>query len=48
MNGKQERQLEKLREDMRLVTADILKLVQKRMRIVGEIGEIKNNLMRNI
>ena len=48
MNNKQEHQLEKLREDMRHVTADIIKLVQKRMRIAGEIGDIKNNLMMNI
>ena len=40
---KKEHQLEKLREDMRLVTADIIKLVQKRMSIAGEIGNIKNN-----
>jgi aspartate aminotransferase len=45
---KKEHQLEKLREDMRLVTADIIKLVQKRMSIAGEIGNIKNNLMMKI
>lgn len=48
MNDKQERPLEKLREDMRHVTAEIIKLVQKRMKIAGEIGDIKNNLMMNI
>ncbi|HSA73384.1 MAG TPA: aminotransferase class I/II-fold pyridoxal phosphate-dependent enzyme [Nitrososphaeraceae archaeon] len=48
MSGKKEHQLEKLREDMRLVTADIIKLVQKRMSIAGEIGSIKSNLMMKI
>lgn len=48
MSDKKELQLEKLREDMRLVTADIIKLVQKRMSIAGEIGNIKNNLMMKI
>ena len=48
MSDKKEHQLEKLREDMRLVTADIIKLVQKRMSIAGEIGNIKNNLMMKI
>ena len=48
MGDKKEHQLEKLREDMRLVTADIIKLVQKRMSIAGEIGNIKNNLMMKI
>jgi len=48
MSDKKEHQLEKLRGDMRLVTADIIKLVQKRMSIAGEIGNIKNNLMMKI
>ncbi|CAN5471548.1 aspartate aminotransferase [soil metagenome] len=48
MSDKKEHQLEKLREDMRLVTADIIKLVQKRMSLAGEIGNIKNNLMMKI
>ena len=33
---------------MRIVTADIIKLVQKRMSIASEIGDIKDNLMMKI
>jgi aspartate aminotransferase len=33
---------------MRIVTADIIKLVQKRMSIASEIGNIKDNLMMKI
>jgi aspartate aminotransferase len=43
-----ELKLEKLRDDMRLVTADIIRLVQKRMSIASEIGNIKDNLMMKI
>ncbi len=48
MNNENKLQLEKLRDDMRLVTADIIKLVQKRMNIASQIGDIKNNLMMKI
>jgi aspartate aminotransferase len=48
MSEEKEPKLEDLREDMRLVTADIIKLVQKRMEIASKIGNIKNNLMMNI
>lgn len=48
MSEEKELKLERLREDMRLVTADIIKLVQKRMKIANQIGNIKNNLMMNI
>ena len=48
MSEEKELELEGLREEMRLVTADIIKLVQKRMEIATQIGNIKNNLMMNI
>ena len=48
MNEEMEPKLERLREDMRLVTADIIKLVEKRMKIASQIGNIKKNLMMNI
>lgn len=48
MNEENELKLEKLRDDMRLVTADIIKLVHKRMNIASQIGNIKNNLMMKI
>ena len=48
MSEEKEQKLEGLREDMRLVTADIIKLVQKRMKIASQIGNIKKNLMMNI
>lgn len=48
MNNENELKLEKLRDDMRIVTADIIKLVQKRMSIASEIGNIKDNLMMKI
>ena len=48
MSEEKELKLEGLREDMRVVTADIIKLVQKRMEIASQIGNIKNNLMMNI
>lgn len=48
MSDEKELKLERLREDMRLVTADIIKLIQKRMQIASQIGNIKNNLMMNI
>ncbi|MGH3141570.1 MAG: chorismate mutase, partial [Gaiellales bacterium] len=48
MNNENELKLEKLRDDMRLVTADIIRLVEKRMSIASEIGNIKNNLMMKI
>jgi len=48
MNNENELQLEKLRDDMRLVTADIIKLVHKRMNIASQIGNIKNSLMMKI
>lgn len=48
MSEEKEQKLEGLRENMRLVTADIIKLVQKRMKIASQIGNIKKNLMMNI
>ena len=48
MSNENELKLEKLREEMRIVTADIVKLVQKRMSIAGEIGNIKDKLMMKI
>lgn len=48
MSNENELKLEKLRDDMRIVTADIVKLVQKRMSIASEIGNIKDNLMMKI
>ena len=48
MSEENELKLEKLRDDMRLVTADIIKLVHKRMNIASQIGNIKNNLMMKI
>lgn len=48
MSNQNELKLEKLRDDMRIVTADIIKLVQKRMSIASEIGDIKDNLMMKI
>src|SRR5437867_12344862 len=48
MNYENELKLEKLRDDMRLVTGDIIKLVQERMNIASQIGNIKNNLMMKI
>jgi aspartate aminotransferase len=48
MNNEEELKLEKLRDEMRNVTADIIKLVQKRMSIASEIGNIKDNLMMKI
>ena len=48
MSNENELKLEKLRDDMRIVTADIIKLVQKRMSIASEIGDIKDNLMMKI
>ncbi len=48
MSNQNELKLEKLRDDMRIVTADIIKLVQKRMSIASEIGNIKDNLMMKI
>jgi aspartate aminotransferase len=48
MSNENELKLEKLRDDMRLVTADIIRLVEKRMSIASEIGNIKNNLMMKI
>ena len=48
MNNENELKLEKLRDDMRIVTADIIRLVQKRMSIASEIGNIKDNLMMKI
>lgn len=48
MSNENELKLEKLRDDMRIVTADIIKLVQKRMGIASEIGNIKDNLMMKI
>jgi len=48
MNNENELKLEKLRDDMRLVTADIIKLVQERMNIASQIGNIKNNLLMKI
>lgn len=48
MRNENELKLEKLRDDMRIVTADIIKLVQKRMSIASEIGNIKDNLMMKI
>jgi aspartate aminotransferase len=48
MSIQNELKLEKLRDDMRIVTADIIKLVQKRMSIASEIGNIKDNLMMKI
>jgi aspartate aminotransferase len=48
MSEENELKLEKLRDDMRLVTADIIKLVDKRMNIASQIGNIKNNLMMKI
>lgn len=48
MSEEKELKLEKLREDMRLVTAEIIKLVHKRMNIASRIGNIKNNLMMEI
>jgi aspartate aminotransferase len=48
MSNENEIKLEKLRDDMRLVTADIIRLVQKRMSIASEIGNIKDNLLMNI
>jgi aspartate aminotransferase len=48
MSNENEPKLEKLRDDMRIVTADIIKLVQKRMGIASEIGNIKDNLMMKI
>ncbi len=48
MSNENELKLEKLRHEMRIVTADIIKLVQKRMSIASEIGNIKDNLMMKI
>ncbi len=48
MSNENELKLEKLRDEMRIVTADIVKLVQKRMSIASEIGNIKDNLMMKI
>ena len=48
MSNENELKLEKLRDGMRIVTADIIKLVQKRMSIASEIGDIKDNLMMKI
>lgn len=48
MSNENELKLEKLRDDMRIVTADIIRLVQKRMSIASEIGNIKDNLMMKI
>lgn len=48
MRNENELKLEKLRDDMRIVTADIIRLVQKRMSIASEIGNIKDNLMMKI
>ena len=48
MSNEDELKLEKLRDEMRIVTADIVKLVQKRMSIASEIGNIKDNLMMKI
>jgi len=48
MSIENELKLEKLRDEMRLVTADIIKLVQKRMSVANEIGNIKKNLMMKI
>lgn len=48
MSEEKELKLEKLRDDMRLVTAEIIKLVHKRMNIASRIGNIKNNLMMEI
>lgn len=48
MRNENEIKLERLRDDMRLVTADIIRLVQKRMSIASEIGNIKDNLMMKI
>jgi aspartate aminotransferase len=48
MSEEKELKLEKLRDDMRLVTAEIIKLVHKRMNIASQIGNIKNNLMMEI
>ena len=48
MSEENELKLEKLRDDMRFVTADIIKLVHKRMNIASQIGNIKNNLMMKI
>lgn len=48
MRNENELKLEKLRDEMRIVTADIIKLVQKRMSIASEIGNIKDNLMMKI
>jgi aspartate aminotransferase len=48
MSEEKELKLEKLRDDMRIVTAEIIKLVHKRMNIASQIGNIKNNLMMKI
>jgi aspartate aminotransferase len=48
MSNQNELKLEKLRYEMRIVTADIVKLVQKRMSIASEIGNIKDKLMMKI
>ena len=48
MSNENELKLEKLRDEMRIVTANIIKLVQKRMSIASEIGNIKDNLMMKI
>jgi aspartate aminotransferase len=48
MSNQNELKLEKLRYEMRIVTADIVKLVQKRMNIASEIGNIKDKLMMKI
>ena len=48
MSNENELKLEKLRYEMRIVTADIVKLVQKRMSIANEIGNIKDKLMMKI
>ena len=48
MNSDKELKLEKLRDEMRLITGEIIKLVQKRMLIASQIGNIKNNLMMHI
>lgn len=48
MSNEDELKLEKLRDEMRIVTADIVKLVQKRMSIASEIGNIKDKLMMKI
>lgn len=48
MGNENELKLERLRDEMRIVTADIIKLVQKRMSVANEIGNIKKSLMMKI